>query len=140
MISRIRSPQHETLTPFALLLFLCAFIGDERRPLHAQGREAGASVQAQRNSAALSGRGGGAPAGTAEAGVRPQLQGPQTPDCGPEARVRAGAAERGNAVYSHNITRNNTTTTNDVSQSQFGMLLRLWTQNLVKKKKKKCSM
>lgn len=57
VISRIASVQHETRVQSdnTRFLSLCCFLGDERRPLYTQGREAGASVQAQRNNAALSG-------------------------------------------------------------------------------------
>jgi len=76
--------------------FSCACVtGDERRPWNTQGGEAGASVQAQRNNTALPGGGGSSPAGPAEAGLRPELQGPQTPESGQEAGVWTGASERG---------------------------------------------
>lgn len=97
-MSRIVPVAHETSSSHSSHPALL-FLGDERRPLHTQGREAGAPFQAQRNNAALSGRGGGSSARPAEAGVRPELQGPQTPESGPTARVRAGANERGESSH-----------------------------------------
>lgn len=106
IISCIVSDQHETHP--SVLSFLCflsvGVTGDERRPLYTQGGEAGASVQAQRNNTALSGWRRSSSVGPAEAGLRPELQGPQTAESGQEARVWTGAAERGDVVTLHYIT------------------------------------
>lgn len=95
-----RSPQYRSCQCFgrwttALTRLCWCPSGDERGPQHAKEGEAGATVQAQGEHAALTGWGGGPAAGPAEGLLRPQLQGLQAQSHHQETRPGARADTRG---------------------------------------------
>lgn len=84
---------------FLFLKFSLPSLGDERGPQHTEEGEAGASVQAQGEHAALPGRGGGPPPGPAAGLLRPELPLLQAQGHDQEARLGAGADPRGADVF-----------------------------------------